>query len=151
MHAMGNHNNLAPVRVSDLRFEQIVPLVKNHPVIYFILIRVGIEGALSLKLESPCYSYGVRFFDDITILQRRKDETVRSPTTLCIVGMYVTIYVTVVLPFEGVSFVFLSQASAAPFAITDSGLVRMDSSCVSSQPGRVSSCWVPCFYYAYLF
>ncbi|GFW49395.1 hypothetical protein TNCV_3059021 [Trichonephila clavipes] len=39
----------------------------------------------------------------------------------------------------GVSFVFLSQASAAPFATTDSGLVQMDSSCVSSQRGRVSS------------
>ncbi|GFT42435.1 hypothetical protein TNCV_1787111 [Trichonephila clavipes] len=35
----------------------------------------------------------------------------------------------------GVSFVFLSRASAAPLATTDSGPVRMDSSCVSSHPG----------------
>ncbi|GFT90941.1 hypothetical protein TNCV_4995211 [Trichonephila clavipes] len=39
--------------------------------------------------------------------------------------MYVTIYVTVVPP-GGVSFVFLSRASAALFATTDSGPVRME-------------------------
>ncbi|GFS92582.1 uncharacterized protein TNCV_1160411 [Trichonephila clavipes] len=44
-------------------------------------------GALSLKLESPWYSYEVRSFDDVTMLMRSKDETLGSPTTLCIVGM----------------------------------------------------------------
>ncbi|GFT81144.1 uncharacterized protein TNCV_4282481 [Trichonephila clavipes] len=68
------------------------------------------------------------------------DKTLGSPTTLCIVGMYVTIYVTVVLPSGGVSFIFLSRARTASFATTDCGPVPMDSSCVSSQPGRVSSC-----------
>ncbi|GFV42682.1 hypothetical protein TNCV_840371 [Trichonephila clavipes] len=57
----------------------------------------GPRGAL-LKLESSCYSYGARSLDDVTILQRQKDEILGSPTTLCIVGMYVTIYVTVASP-----------------------------------------------------
>ncbi|GFY25752.1 hypothetical protein TNCV_1915021 [Trichonephila clavipes] len=51
------------------------------------------------------------------------------------------------LPLGEVSFVFFFRASAAPFVTTDSGPVRMDSSYVSSYPGRVSSSWVPCFYF----
>ncbi|GFX28859.1 uncharacterized protein TNCV_4250981 [Trichonephila clavipes] len=90
-------NNLASVRVLDLRFDPTVPLVETHPVIYFIpIVQWAWGGALSLKLESPCYSYGVRSFDDVTILKRKKDETLGLPTTLYIVRMYGTIYVTVV-------------------------------------------------------
>ncbi|GFW22608.1 hypothetical protein TNCV_2764201 [Trichonephila clavipes] len=49
--------------------------------------------------------------------------------------MYVTLYVTVIIPPPGgVSFVFLSRASAAPFATTEFGPVLMDYSCVCSQP-----------------
>ncbi|GFV08732.1 hypothetical protein TNCV_2488041 [Trichonephila clavipes] len=74
-----------------------------------------------------------RYYSD-----RRKK--LRSPASLYIVGMYVTIYVTVVLP---VSFAFLSRACAASFATTDSGPVRIDSYRVSPHPGREPSCWVP--------
>ncbi|GFS96992.1 HTH_38 domain-containing protein [Trichonephila clavipes] len=52
--------------------------------------------------------------------------------------MYVTIYVTVITPGE-VSLVSFSRASTAPFATTDSGPDGMDSFCVSSQSGSVSS------------
>ncbi|GFW45775.1 uncharacterized protein TNCV_4494961 [Trichonephila clavipes] len=107
----------------------------------------GLRGALSQKLESPCYSYGARPFDDVPILQRKKDETLGSPTPVSIIGMYVTIYVTVAPPPVGVSFVSLSQASTSPFATIDSEPVRMDSACISSQPDRVLSCWVSCFYF----
>ncbi|GFW17246.1 hypothetical protein TNCV_1957171 [Trichonephila clavipes] len=40
---------------------------------------------------------------------------------------------------------YKERAIAAPFATTDSGQVRMDSSCVSPQPGQVPNCRVPCF------
>ncbi|GFU71777.1 uncharacterized protein TNCV_2345221 [Trichonephila clavipes] len=72
------------------------------------------------------------------------DETLGSSTALRIIGIYVTIYVTVALP-GGVSFVFFSQARAVPFATTDFGLIRMDSSCVSPQRERDSNCWTPFF------
>ncbi|GFS61086.1 hypothetical protein TNCV_4955981 [Trichonephila clavipes] len=50
------HNILAPVRVSDLRFEPTVPVVETHPVIYFIPIVLSIACTLIyglLKKPSP--------------------------------------------------------------------------------------------------
>ncbi|GFU36397.1 hypothetical protein TNCV_2003001 [Trichonephila clavipes] len=55
---------------------------------YKRIISVGVDsgqrGALSLKLESSSLliPYGVRSFDDVTILQRWKDDTFGSPITL---------------------------------------------------------------------
>ncbi|GFW26825.1 uncharacterized protein TNCV_1376681 [Trichonephila clavipes] len=106
---------------------------------------VDLGRALLLKLESPNYSYGVRSFDDVTILHRLKYETLGSPTSLSCARINVTIYVTVAP--RRVSSVSLFLTSASPFKTTDSGPVRIDVSCVLPQPSRVMSCWVPCFYF----